>query len=240
VNKFFFGLLLSLVAPVGAQAQKVEGDWQGTLKTGPVELRLELHIAKDEKGALKGTLDSIDQNAMGLQMSSISVKDSVLRFEIQVVGGSYEGQLTADLAKISGTWSQGGGSLPLEFTRITARPEVKKKAVKSSDIDGDWEGTLGTGSESLRLVLHILTYEDGMTAKLDSPDQSSMGLPVTTIVRDGKKLKFEMKGIAGSFAGTINTELTVIDGTWTQLGNSSPLVFKRVNPASKEKKSNNF
>ena len=37
---------LSVFAPSAAHAQNIAGDWQGTLKTGPQELRLVLHIAK--------------------------------------------------------------------------------------------------------------------------------------------------------------------------------------------------
>jgi hypothetical protein len=231
--KLFIGLLLSLFASVGVHAQTVEGDWLGTLKAGPAELRLELHIAKDEKGALKGTVDSIDQNAMGLPISSISLKESTLQFEIQVVNGSYEGKLSEDRTKIQGTWSQNGGTFPLEFGRITARPDAKKKVLKPSDIDGDWEGTLDTGAGSLRLVLHIINYEDGLTAKLDSLDQNALGLPVTTIARNETKLEFVMKQIDSRFEGALNKEKTELSGTWSQLGNSFPLVLKRTSPATK-------
>jgi hypothetical protein len=166
MNKLFFAFFLSLYLTIGTHAQTVEGDWQGTLKAGAVELRLVFHVMKDEKEALKATLDSIDQNALGIPVTSISVSDSILRFEIQTINGSYEGKINADRTTISGTWSQGGASFPLEFTRMTAHPETKKKVLKPSDIDGDWEGTMQAGSEKLRFVLHILTYEDGMTAKV--------------------------------------------------------------------------
>lgn len=231
--KFLPGLLLALCATAGAHAQTVEGDWQGTLKSGPFELRMDLHITKDDKGSLKGTADSIDQNAMGLPISSINLKESTLKFEIAVVDGSYEGKLSPDGTKIQGTWSQNSQDLPLEFTRMTARAEAKKKVLKPSDIDGDWEGTFDTGGGSLRLVLHILNFEDGLTAKLDSVDQNANGLPVTTITRDEAKLKFLMKQIDGNFEGTFNKELTELTGTWSQLGNSSPLALKRVKPVAK-------
>jgi uncharacterized protein len=236
MNKLFCALLLCLYVAIGTHAQAIEGDWEGTLKSGAVELRVVLHIMKDEKGGLKATLDSVDQNAMGISVTSISLNDSILKFEIQTINGSYEGKISADRTTISGTWSQGGGSLPLELTRMTARPETKKKALKPSDIDGDWEGTVDTGSEKARLVLHILTSEDGMTAKVDSPDQNATGLPVTTIKRDGTKLKFELKQIGASFEGTINKELTTIDGTFLQGGGSTPLVLKRTSAAPKDKK----
>src|SRR5215468_989615 len=188
MNKFFCGLLVSLFMNVGANAQTVEGDWQGTIKANGLEFRARLHISKDEKGTLKATFDSIDRGARGLPISAISLKDSTLNFELKAVGGSYEGKINADHTRISGTWTQGGESFPLEFTRITVLQETKKKTPKPSDIDGAWIG----GPSKLRFVLHIITYEDGMTAQVDSPDQNTFGIPVTTITRDGAELKFEV------------------------------------------------
>jgi hypothetical protein len=236
MNKLFYVLLLSLFVMVGAHAQTIEGDWQGTLRAGATELRLVLHVTKDEKGALRATFDSVDQNAMGIPITSISFNDSILKFEIQNINGSYEGKANADRTVIDGTWSQGGGSLPLELTRVGARTETKKKTLKPSDIDGTWEGVLDAGAEKLRIVLHILTYEDGMMARLDSPDQNSFGIPITTISREGTKLKFELKQIGGSYDGSFNPELTTVSGTWEQGGGTLPLVLKRTSPASKEKK----
>jgi hypothetical protein len=223
MNKLFCGLLVSLFMNVGANAQTVEGSWQATIKANDVELRLRLHVTKDEEGTLKATWDSIDQGARGLPISAISLKDSTLKFERESAGWSYEGKVNADHTRIIGTWTQGGRSFPLEFTRITVLQETKKKTPKPSDIDGAWMG----GLSKLRLVLHIITYEDGMTASVDSPDQDAFGIPVTTITRDGAELKFELKSIAGSYEGKINPELTAISGNWKQGGDSMPLILKR-------------
>ena len=157
------GVGLCLVA-ASAAAQSVAGDWQGTLKFGPGELRLVLHIT--ENGSeLAGTIDSPDQNVKGIPVS-----------------------------------------------------------VKGSDIDGDWEGTL---AGMLRVVLHVTTYEDGLSATFDSPDQNVFGLPATSISRTGSALKFEMKQFAGEFSGTLNADRSVVDGTWSQLGNSTSLGLTR-------------
>src|SRR5262245_38293245 len=131
---------------------------------------------------------------------------------VQTVEGAWQGAMT-----------QGGMSFPLEFTRITVLQETKKKTPKPSDIDGAWMG----GPSRLRLVLHIITYEDGMTASLDSPDQDAFGIPVTTITRDGAELKFEIKSIRGRYEGKINPGQATISGTWEQEGDSLPLVLKR-------------
>jgi uncharacterized protein len=226
MNKLFCVLLVSLFMNVGANAQTVEGDWQGTIKVDDLVLRVRLHVTKDEKGALKATFDSIDQGVRGLPISAISLKDSTLKFELEVASASYEGKINADHTRISGAFTLGGMSIPLEFTRITVDQETKEKTPKPSDIDGAWIGRI---TSELRFVLHIITYDDGMTAKHYSPDQTMFGIPVTTITRVGAELKFEIKPIRGVFEGKITPELTTISGTWKQRGASIPLVLKRTN-----------
>lgn len=100
------------------------------------------------------------------------------------------------------------------------------KPAKPSDIDGDWLGTLDTGMMKLRLVLHIVNTDQGLTATMDSPDQGANGIPVNSITRTGTEFKFEMKSIGGSYVGTISTDLSTINGTWTQMGKSWPMVLK--------------
>ena len=96
-----------------AQAQNIVGDWQGTLKAGTAELRLVLHVAKNSDGSLRATLDSVDQGANGIPVTSISIKDSKLNFTVDAVHGTYEGKVSADATVISGTWTQ---SQPLHVT----------------------------------------------------------------------------------------------------------------------------
>jgi serine-type D-Ala-D-Ala carboxypeptidase/endopeptidase len=219
-------LAASLFATLPASAQSVEGDWQGTLKVGGAELRVVVHLLRDEKG-LKGTLDSPDQGASGIPITTASVTDSTLKLDVQAVRGSFAGKISTGATAIAGTWTQGGQAIPLEFTRVVITP-ARTRVAKPSDIDGDWSGALESGAGALRLVLHILTYDDGMTAKLDSVDQNGFGIPVTSIARDGTNLRFEMRQIGGAFVGTVDKELTMISGTWTQLGESLSLTLTRV------------
>jgi hypothetical protein len=218
--------LILLLAAATANAQAIEGDWQGTLAIGPVALRLVLHLSRAANGGLAATLDSPDQGARGMAATTVSLTDSTLKFEVASIGGAYEGTANADRTAITGTWRQLGMSAPLNLTRAPAASAVKR-VPKPSDIDGGWEGTLNAGI-ALRLVLHITTFEDGMTATLDSPDQRAFGIPATSVSRSGSVLQFEMKQIAGSFKGTLDSGLTLIRGDWTQLGNTVPLELKRL------------
>lgn len=236
MRKLCYCLILCLLSAIAVRAQDVAGDWEATIKAGGVELRLIVHIKKDDKGGLQATLDSVDQGAMGLPVSSVSFSAGTLKFALDNIQASYEGKLDAGRNVFSGTWSQGPGSLPLEFARPKPRAEAKPRTPKPSDIDGTWEGALDLGGQTLRAVLHIATYEDGMSAKFDSPDQNLTGAPVTTIQRDGAKLKFELKQFAATFEGTIDKELKTITGDWSQGGGSLPLTLKRKGAPTGEKK----
>lgn len=221
------GFLLCLNA-IPVLAQDIAGDWMGTLKAGAVELRMVVHISKGDGGSLKATLDVINQNALGIPVSSVSVQDSKITLEVDAIQGRYEGVLDASETGMEGTWAQGGQSFPLRFNRQVTEPETKSGSVTPSDIDGAWMGKLNAGSTPLRIVFHISNTPDGLAATMDSPDQNANGLPVTSVTRSGAILTLEMKKLPATFSGTINQELTAIEGIFTQGGDSLPLVLKRV------------
>jgi fermentation-respiration switch protein FrsA (DUF1100 family) len=208
-----------------SHAQGITGDWQGTLHAGAADLRLVLHITKSDSGSLSATLDSVDQAANGIPVSSITFKDSKLSLGVEAVHGTYEGKLSSDGATISGSWSQ-GQPLPLEFKRSNT-PVPSPKPAKPSDIDGAWIGTLEVGAGiKLRVVFHIVNTESGLVTTMDSPDQGMNGLPTTKTTRDGSKLKIDVQKISGAFEGTIDLDTNSIVGTWTQ-GAEMPLVLHR-------------
>jgi uncharacterized protein len=228
MKRYMVVTALIVLAAAVSRAQDIAGDWQGTLNAGGQELRLVLHITKAADNSLKATLDSIDQpGGNGIPVSSITLKDSKLELGVEMVHGSYEGKVSPDGNTITGTWSQ-GAALPLEFKRAAAPVKTEHKPVKPSDIDGSWMGTLDTGAVKLRVVFNIVSTEDGLTATLDSLDQGAMGIPTTSVTRDGISLKIEVKKIGGSFEGKIATDLSSIDGKWSQGGGTMPLVLKPV------------
>lgn len=197
----------------------IAGDWQGTIDAGIAQLHVVLHVSKSADGGYKATLDSVDQGANGIPISFISVKDSQVDFSSEAVHGTYQGKLNADASLIEGTWSQ-GQALPLNF----------KRAVKASDIDGAWLGTLEAGEPNLRrmfrLVFHITTTPEGLSATLDSLDQGVRSLKVDAVTREGEKIRMEVKQVNGVFTGTLDKDLAIIDGRWSQ-GKPLPLVLRK-------------
>src|SRR5260370_27199156 len=210
-----------------ACAQNIAGDWQGTLKPPGAELRVVLHIVKDG-GGFKASLDSVDQGANGIPVTSITLQDSKLNFTITSMSASYEGKSSADASLIEGSLSQGGASFPLEFKRQTAPIKTEHKPAKPSDVDGAWLGSVDVGPLKLRAVMHFLNTEDGLTAKLDFPDKNMSDMPATSVARNGSSISVEAKAVGGKFEGKFSADLNTLEGDWSQAGQSRPLVLKRV------------
>jgi D-alanyl-D-alanine-carboxypeptidase/D-alanyl-D-alanine-endopeptidase len=117
----FASMLLFGLGAASTFAQKpadVVGNWNGALQ---VDVHLALHVSTDTAGKLSVTLDSLDQNAMGLQGSNAVLKGDSFSFEVPSVSGTYTGTLDGDGKNIRGTWSQ-GAPLPLVFSRQNGGP----------------------------------------------------------------------------------------------------------------------
>ena len=91
-----------------------EGTWEGTVEVNGNKLRLGLKLANQDGGAT-GTLIAIDQGGVEIALSAIVQTDAHLKLTVPAIGGTYEGDLKDD--QVTGTWTQGGGSTPLNLKR---------------------------------------------------------------------------------------------------------------------------
>jgi len=62
---------------------------------------------------------SIDQGGQPIKASSVSQDGSSVKFAIDLIGGTYEGKLSADAKSMTGTWTQGANPLPFLLVRST-------------------------------------------------------------------------------------------------------------------------
>jgi hypothetical protein len=209
-----------------AGSASIIGDWSGSLNVGSATLRLVLHITAAKDGALTGTLDSLDQSIMGIPVNTVTLKDSKLALTIDTVHGTYEGTVKADGSGIEGTWTQ-GQPLTLNFTRGAAKGATAAKPAPPSDIDGTWTGALDVNGNTLHILLKITNTADGLTAQVQSPDQSPAWLTASTVSRANGTLTATFSALQAEFSGKIATDLGTIDGTFSQGGGSLPLVLKR-------------
>jgi uncharacterized protein (TIGR03435 family) len=96
----------------------ISGDWQGTLQLPNRSLRIVEKISKADKGwAVK--MYSIDQGGQGFNGSSVVLDGSAFKFTIELIGGTFQGTVSADGNSIAGTWTQGPNPLPLTLVRAT-------------------------------------------------------------------------------------------------------------------------
>lgn len=90
---------------------------------------------------------------------------------------------------------------------------------------GSWSGSLQAGGMDLRIVFHIEDGDDGLTATMDSPDQGATGIPVSDVTVTGDSLTLAVGRIGGTYRGVRSAAGDTLDGTWTQGGQSFPLVL---------------
>ena len=114
---------MDAAAAAPAKPSDIDGAWMGALDTGSIKLHVVFHIVNTADG-LTATLDSPDQGVKGMATSSVQRDGTSLKIEAKTVSGVFEGKIAADLSSIDGTWSQGGGSLPLTLKRVTEKDKA--------------------------------------------------------------------------------------------------------------------
>ena len=95
----------------------ISGDWQGTLEAEK-SLRLIARIAKADKG-WGAKFYSIDQTPQPFSASSVTLDGTSVKIAVDIIGGTFEGTLSADGNTLTGTWTQGTKPLPLTLVRAT-------------------------------------------------------------------------------------------------------------------------
>jgi uncharacterized protein (TIGR03435 family) len=122
MKKLILGIIAVTIMFCGvmfAQAQDITGNWQGTVKAN-TDLRTVIKITKVDGGKLAVMFYSIDQSGRGLGASAVDVKGSSVKFSFAAMDGTYEGTLSGDGKSITGNFTQGGRSTPLNLVRVSA------------------------------------------------------------------------------------------------------------------------
>ncbi len=111
---------VNLPAKNAELADRFTGKWEGVLETPDGgKLRLVFNLTNKE-GAAVGTVDSLDQGAIGIPADEISVSGNTIKITVRVVNGGYSGKLSEDGKTLSGEWSQNGGTLSLALTKAAS------------------------------------------------------------------------------------------------------------------------
>ena len=209
----------------------LQGAWEGTLKAGNVDLRLGLRIAEPAAGTFQAQMDSLDQGARNMPVTSLTYNKPAIRLEMASIGGVFEGNVSGRDDEMTGTWKQAGKKFPLTFRRGQANAQSTDDEKDygqgtSVEVEGHWKGVLEVNRLTLHIVFHIAHMSDGSyTATMDSPDQGATGIPATAAQITYPNVRLEWKAFDGVFAGKLeNGRLT---GIWRQGKATLPLKLER-------------
>ena len=119
-------LLASAIPVLSETPSRASGSWIGTLQVGSARLRIVFNVTADSAGTLWATLDSPDQGATGIPVSSAVLTGDSLKLAVLAVAGGYAGRIQAGDTVITGTWTQGGLSLPLTVRRSAQPPALSR------------------------------------------------------------------------------------------------------------------
>jgi uncharacterized protein len=117
---FAVGLVILPAVLLAATGSDVVGNWEGALDAGAQgKLRIVVHISQSKDSSLSGTMDSPDQGATGIAITKITYDAPKLHFECASIPGDahFDGTVSNDKTQITGDWSQGGNSLPLNLSK---------------------------------------------------------------------------------------------------------------------------
>ena len=110
-----------LLTAFSARTQDISGQWNGILNIQGTQLRIVFHIEKTDNG-YTSTMDSPDQGATGIPVSSTSFEENKLALLMPNLGATYNGELKDGVLK--GIFKQAGMNLPMDMTR--EEPEKEK------------------------------------------------------------------------------------------------------------------
>jgi len=234
-NKYliiFFNLItiLGSCLVLGSDFSEISGSWKGKIVVPGFKPSIVFHISSDNK-QLKATLDSPDQFAHGIPVTTVKFLKHTLYLEVESLNGRFEGTLEDGGRFLRGTWTQNGQSFPLDMKRL----KLERKAFsleEQNQLVGFWEGLLNTPTGKLRIQFHIKTSPDNtLSGTMNSPDQGATGIALTEIDKTNNTVKFLLNPTTG-FEGELKEDGTLV-GKWLQGSAELPLALNKKNKLSK-------
>jgi hypothetical protein len=217
------------VKPVLAKKDmdKLMGSWNGKLTFPGGSLTIVFRFERTEKGEFVGFLDSPDQGGFGIPVTDMEMSEGTLTLKISSIRGEYKGKISDN--EIVGEFSQLGNPLPLNLKKGEYVAQVHKLNLPKETMDqllGEWSGPLTVQTTSLTVVFRFEMTKDGEFVGFhDSPDQGSIGIPITEASLSDGKLTLKIASISGEFKGKISDDKLI--GNWSQGIMSSPLTLNK-------------
>jgi CubicO group peptidase (beta-lactamase class C family) len=184
--------LLSVPAPASAAAapQDPAGHWEGAIALSTAKLEVSVDLAKLPDGTWNGGISIPAQGAKDLPLADIRAQGADVAFAISGIPGNpvFKGQLSPDGAKITGSFTQGGGTFPFELVRA-ADPAAKARQA----LDG-FDAVVAKGLDGLKVpgaAIAVVKGKEVILAKGFGYRDLDKKLPVTadTLMAIGSSTK---------------------------------------------------
>ena len=158
--KKFFLLILGFFCLNTVFAQEITGDWNGVLSIQGMKLRLVFHVTKTDAG-FTAAMDSPDQGAKGIPMTSAKFENNVLTLEHTAAKIVFSGTLDK-MGFVTGNFVQGGMTFPLMLTKkevVIEKPKRPQDPVKPYPYNSE-DITFVNNKDSITLA-GTFTYPTG-------------------------------------------------------------------------------
>lgn len=204
------------------------GHWEAEVAgDGSQRIRVSLDLDKNAKSEWIASLGLPADNKTGLVVKDVTVNGNAVKFvavELMMTRFNLtlgpEGTLKG---RISGRASQS-----VEFKR-TGKAKVElipASHAVSTQLEGDWEGSLQTPNRTVRMLFHFKNQPD-KTVMATFGTGNAADLPLNNVKQTGRKVEFGMRVAHGHFQGTLNKEGTELAGQFTHEENSMPLTLRK-------------
>ena len=122
----YLTLILALtLTTLSIHGQDISGQWNGILNVQGTQLKLVFNITQTDN-IYNSTMDSPDQGATGIPVTSIIYKNSILKLIISTAGIQYQGTLNQENIFI-GTFKQSGQSFPLNLAKEKFKKQTNNR-----------------------------------------------------------------------------------------------------------------
>lgn len=223
-------IVLLTASPAPAQTTvDPSGHWEGMLDVPDASVALVVDLAKTASGGLAGTISMPSDHVKGLPLTKLVVTGRTIAFanrEDQVANGT----IADDGKTIRGVLDGPGFQLPFRLTRTgdAQLPAVTRNEAVAKTFEGEWVGTLHTGTEGHRLVLTIANHPDGTsTATIVNRDEGNLAIPASAIAVSAPTLTLDLGAIDGAYTAALSPDGTELIGTFSQGSASVPVTFQR-------------
>jgi CubicO group peptidase (beta-lactamase class C family) len=130
-----FCMLAAPLKATAAQDAKFIGHWEGAIEIPGKPIAFSVDFTAKGGGGLNATISIPTQGARDVPLADVAESDAAIQFKINGVPGepTFKGTLAADGAKITGTFTQGGGSFPFTLVRKQSPAAAAQEALKGFD-----------------------------------------------------------------------------------------------------------